>query len=96
MLDSPSEWRRPPAIPESLASCHAAQVGGYLVEGHVPAEAIRRLLAERPNARGLAVPGMPTGSPGMEGGAPKPYTVMLFGPKGFEPFMRFIGKQAVG
>ena len=84
------------AIPESLAACHTAEVAGYLVEGHVPAAAVRRLLAERPNARGLAVPGMPAGSPGMEGGAPKPYAVMLFGPNGSQPFMRFIGKQVVG
>ena len=84
------------AIPEDLAGCHTAEIAGYLVEGHVPAAAIRRLLAERPNARGLAVPGMPAGSPGMEGGVPEPYAVMLFGPNGSQPFMRFIGKQAVG
>lgn len=84
------------AIPESLTACHTAEVAGYLVEGHVPAVAVRRLLAERPDARGLAVPGMPAGSPGMEGAAPKPYAVMLFGPNGSQPFMRFIGKQAVG
>lgn len=52
-------------IPQEMASCHTAQVGGYLVEGHVPAADIRRLLAERPDAVGLAVPGMPYGSPGM-------------------------------
>lgn len=84
------------AIPESLAGCHTAEIAGYLVEGHVPAAAVRRLLAERPDARGLAVPGMPAGSPGMEGGVPKPYEVMLFGPNGSRPFMRFIGRQAVG
>ena len=48
------------------ASCHTATIEGYVVEGHVPADDIRRLLAERPAARGLAVPGMPVGSPGME------------------------------
>lgn len=84
------------AIPESLAACHTAEVAGYSVEGHVPAAAVRRLLTERPNARGLAVPGMPAGSPGMEGGAPKPYNVILFGPNGSQLFMRFIGKQSVG
>ncbi|WP_029880265.1 DUF411 domain-containing protein [Bradyrhizobium sp. OHSU_III] len=84
------------AIPENLAGCHTAEIAGYLVEGHVPAAAIRRLLAERPNARGLAVPGMPAGSPGMEGGVPESYAVLLFGPNGSQPFMRFIGKQTVG
>lgn len=53
-------------VPQPLASCHTATVGGYVIEGHVPAEDIRRLLATRPNARGLAVPGMPLGSPGMD------------------------------
>ncbi|MBN8477926.1 MAG: DUF411 domain-containing protein [Burkholderiales bacterium] len=55
-------------IPLSMGSCHTAEVGGYAVEGHVPAREIRRLLSERPAARGLAVPGMPVGSPGMEQG----------------------------
>lgn len=53
-------------IPASKGSCHTAEVGGYVIEGHVPAEDIRRLLAEKPDARGLTVPGMPAGSPGME------------------------------
>lgn len=83
-------------IPSALAACHTAEVGGYVVEGHVPAEAVRRLLSERPNAKGIAVPGMPTGSPGMEGGRPQPFTVVLFGPDGSRPFMRFLGKQAIG
>lgn len=52
-------------IPPDLASCHTAQVSGYVIEGHVPAQDIRRLLAERPDALGLSVPGMPFGSPGM-------------------------------
>ena len=66
-------------IPEQLAACHTAEVGGYLVEGHVPAEDIKRLLRERPAAKGLAVPGMPAGSPGMEApsGKGKPYDVFL-------------------
>ena len=54
-------------IPTELGSCHTARVGGYAIEGHVPAADIRRLLAERPQAVGLAVPGMPVGSPGMDG-----------------------------
>jgi hypothetical protein len=84
------------AIPPELAACHTAEMGGYLLEGHVPAQAVRRLLAERPKARGLAVPGMPIGSPGMEGGEPQPYTVLLFDADGHVPFMRFVGMQRVG
>lgn len=53
-------------MPEALASCHSGLVGGYFIEGHVPAADIRRLLAERPEAIGITVPGMPLGSPGME------------------------------
>jgi hypothetical protein len=53
-------------IPAALEACHTALVGGYVVEGHVPADVIIRLLRERPTAVGLAVPGMPAGSPGME------------------------------
>jgi len=52
-------------IPEELVSCHTGEIEGYMIEGHVPAADIRRLLAERPDAVGLAVPGMPYGSPGM-------------------------------
>jgi hypothetical protein len=80
-------------VPPELASCHTAIVGGYVIEGHVPALAIRRLLAERPDAKGLAVPGMPIGSPGMEGGAPQPYVVVLFGPAEQSPYMRFLGTR---
>ena len=56
-------------IPQALGGCHTALVGGYAIEGHVPASDIRRLLTERPAAIGLAVPGMPVGSPGMDGAA---------------------------
>lgn len=67
-------------VPERLWSCHTGVVGGYAIEGHVPAEDIHRLLAERPQAKGLAVPGMPVGSPGMEQGDQRePYEVVLFG-----------------
>lgn len=69
-------------VPERLQSCHTAMVEGYVIEGHVPSKDIERLLAERPMAKGLAVPGMPIGSPGMEGGAPDKYTVMLINPDG--------------
>jgi len=68
-------------IPTQLGSCHTARVGGYAVEGHVPAREIRRLLKERPAAVGLAVPAMPVGSPGMDGpeyrGRRDPYDVLL-------------------
>ncbi len=65
-------------VPEDLQSCHTALVAGYVLEGHVPAADLARLLAERPKARGLAVPGMVGGSPGMESAAAEPYRVMLF------------------
>ena len=66
-------------VPDHLRSCHTASVGGYAVEGHVPAADIRRLLRERPPAAGIAVPGMPIGSPGMEhGNHREPYNTVLF------------------
>lgn len=68
-------------LDKRYASCHTALVGGYVVEGHVPAREVRRLLAEKPQALGLAVPGMPVGSPGMDGavygGRRDPYDVLL-------------------
>jgi hypothetical protein len=71
-------------VPSDRQSCHTAQIGGYFIEGHVPVEDIKRLLHERPNARGLAVPGMPVGSPGMESPSGKvtPYDVLLIGHDG--------------
>lgn len=66
-------------VPAELQSCHVAEVGGYLIVGHVPAEDIQRLLAEKPKARGLSVRGMPAGSPGMEHGDHRqPYDTLLF------------------
>jgi hypothetical protein len=66
-------------VPDDLRSCHTASAGGYAIEGHVPAGDIIRLLRQRPAAAGLAVPGMPMGSPGMEaGGRGEPYRVFLF------------------
>jgi hypothetical protein len=64
-------------IPDALGSCHTAVIDGYAIEGHVPAREIKRLLAERPKARGLAVPGMPHGSPGMDSDRAVPYGVIL-------------------
>lgn len=71
-------------IPAALASCHTAVVGPYLVEGHVPADVISKMLTDKPNGRGIAVPGMPVGSPGMEvpGTAPDRYDVLLFATNG--------------
>jgi hypothetical protein len=83
-------------VPADLAACHTAEVDGYVLEGHVPAVAVRRLLEKRPAATGLAVPGMPVGSPGMEGGAPQPYDVILFGASGRQTFMHFVGSEDVG
>ena len=65
-------------VPAALRSCHSASLEGYTVEGHVPAPVIRRLLKERPKVAGLAVPGMPAGSPGMESPNPVPYDVVAF------------------
>jgi hypothetical protein len=67
-------------VPPELQSCHTAIVDGYVIEGHVPVKEIERLLAERPDIIGLAVPGMPVGSPGMEveGAAAQPYDVIAF------------------
>jgi hypothetical protein len=81
-------------VPGDLAACHTAEVAGYVIEGHVPAIALRRFLAEKPNATGLAVPGMPIGSPGMEGGKPETYEVILFEPNGRRTYMRFLGENA--
>jgi len=82
-------------VPSELASCHTAEVGGYVIEGHVPAHAIKRLIAEKSPGRGLAVPGMPIGSPGMEGGTPEAYEVILFGQKPSQIFDRYKGDQPV-
>ncbi|MBY0508397.1 MAG: hypothetical protein K2X03_31085 [Bryobacteraceae bacterium] len=65
-------------VPTELASCHTAAIESYVIEGHVPAREIQRLLKERQKAKGLAVPGMPLGSPGMESGRTQAYSVMLF------------------
>ena len=79
-------------VPAALQSCHTAFVGGYIVEGHVPAATISRLLAARPAIRGIAVPGMPIGSPGIDvpGEKSEPFRVMAFGesgaPRVFEDF----------
>ena len=65
-------------VPTGMSSCHTAIIDGYVVEGHVPAEQVKQLLAGRPEVAGIAAPGMPTGSPGMEGANARPYQVMSF------------------
>jgi hypothetical protein len=75
--------RRRLSMPERFGSCHTATVDGYVLEGHVPAADVRRLLTQRPKGVGLAVPGMPVGSPGMEvGDRTDPYEVLLVAPDG--------------
>jgi len=81
-VDDTSVVRRRHGIPDKLAGCHTAVVEGYAIEGHVPAREIRRLLKERPKAKGLAGPGMPAGSPGMPSKKPQPYDVLLGKPDG--------------
>ncbi|MBQ0770824.1 MAG: DUF411 domain-containing protein [Sphingomonadales bacterium] len=78
-------------VPDNLRACHTMIVEGYVIEGHVPAEAIQKLLREKPeNVVGLAVPGMPVGSPGMEYQDQKqPYQVIAFGPKGQRVFASY-------
>ena len=82
-VPSTSEYRRKYGVPEKLLSCHTAVVNGYAVEGHVPAVDVHRLLKNGTKAKGLAVPGMPVGSPGMEQGPRRQaYSVILFGAEG--------------
>lgn len=82
-VDNMSPIKERVGVPYSMGSCHTAQVGGYFVEGHVPAEQVLRLLKEKPKAKGLTVPAMPIGSPGMEQGDTKqPYEVHLVNPDG--------------
>jgi hypothetical protein len=80
--------RRKYGVPDELSSCHTAVVGGYAIEGHVPAADIKRLLRERTKAKGLAVPGMVPGSPGMDQGSPQPYATLVFDERGSKVFER--------
>ena len=78
-------------VPAELQSCHTAEIGGFVIEGHVPPAEVKRLLAEAPKGRGLTVPGMPIGSPGMEvaGAKPDTYSVLLFGSDAPSIFARY-------
>lgn len=81
--------KRELGVPERLESCHTAMIEGYIVEGHVPADDVKRLLAEKPKAKGLSAPGMPMGSPGMDQGDQKDrYNVVIFGDEGMKIFAR--------
>jgi hypothetical protein len=82
LVDDVAAAKRRLGVPQALWSCHTALVDGYAIEGHVPAADIERLLAERPQVSGLAVPGMPVGAPGMEQGAAQPYVTLAFGAGG--------------
>lgn len=81
-------------VPQTLQSCHTAIVDGYVIEGHVPVADIERLLSERPDVVGLAVPGMPVGSPGMEvaGVATQPFDVFTFDASGSTEIFASYGK----
>jgi hypothetical protein len=81
-------------VPPQLSSCHTAIVDGYVIEGHVPAAEVARLLSERPDIAGIAVPGMPIGSPGMEveGAAPQPFDVIAFDASGNTTIYASYGK----
>lgn len=83
-------------VPAALQSCHTAEIGGYVIEGHVPADTIRRLLTERPQATGLAVAGMPASAPGMDvPGATDVYDVTLFGASGQNRYARYQGLREI-
>lgn len=85
MVDDNSVARKKYGLPDKFGSCHTAVVAGYVVEGHVPAAGVKKLLAMKPVAVGIAVPGMPVGSPGMEMGSRKdPYQVLLVDKQGRE------------
>ena len=77
-MDNLDEVKRTMGVPDALQSCHTGLVGRYVIEGHVPADLVHKLLAEKPSILGLAVPGMPSGSPGMEGARKDRYNVIAF------------------
>ncbi len=80
-------------VPRAMQSCHTALIDGYVVEGHVPSDAINQLLAERPKVTGVAAPGMPSGSPGMEMGEAEVFTLYLFGAESSREFGKWRGAK---
>lgn len=84
-----SSFKREQGIPEEMESCHTTIVGDYFVEGHIPLEAVEKLLLEKPNIKGIAMPGMPSGSPGMPGGKYGDFVIYAINHDGsYEEFMR--------
>lgn len=88
-----AQARKDAGIPEKYGSCHTGIVNGYAIEGHVPAADVQRLLKQKPKAVGLAVPGMPMGSPGMEGPYKDSYRVLLVTADGVETFQQYAGSR---
>jgi hypothetical protein len=88
-----AQARKDAGIPEKYGSCHTGIVNGYAIEGHVPAADVQRLLKLKPKAVGLAVPGMPMGSPGMEGPYKDAYRVLLVTADGVETFQQYAGSR---
>lgn len=80
-------------VPPDISSCHTAVAGDYIVEGHVPARVVTRFLKEKPQVAGISVPGMPIGSPGMEGPNPQPYEVIAFDGKGNRTVFERVGPR---
>ncbi len=94
-MDDLAQVKMIAGVPDHLAACHTALVDGLVIEGHVPASAIRRLLEERHDVRGLAVPGMPAGSPGMPDPNPERYDVIAFGRGDDRVYMSFVETEPV-
>ena len=89
-VDDLTPYKQRGGVPEALQSCHTAFIGGYAIEGHVPVREVKRLLVQRPNAKGLAVPGMPVGTPGMEmGGRRDPFQVVIYGAGWTKPYASY-------
>ena len=87
MVDDTGAIKKELNIPDDMWSCHTSLVGDYYVEGHVPIEAVRKLLEEQPDIDGIALPGMPQGSPGMSGEKEEPWVVYSISASGVEEFM---------
>lgn len=95
--DDMSQIKAQFGVSEKLASCHTASVAGYVIEGHVPASSVKKLIREKPQAKGLTVPGMPMGSPGMEvaGQPAERYDVLLFNGEATKRFESYQGDKAL-
>jgi hypothetical protein len=86
--ENPSSIKKRYRVPQQFEGCHTTIIDGYVVEGHVPASIIHRLLKERPAVRGISLPGMPDGSPGMSGEKKEPFVVHSFGDDGAKVYAR--------